>query len=265
MAEIKQNNSESELDSSSDSEDEKLCCEICEKEHRIYDGEIYKCDGCDTSYCYDCRLPNQYENKCTIRGCYYCRRGNCYNNGYQSEYYCESCFEPDTCSKCKSEDELLWKCDKCEKLCCYDCEKPETTHTECYTENCYHCRRGNCYNIRTLDIMCSECYEENELNNNESDDNESDDRKNSEIYKMLENRNYDDIIAIYGLNVSYKKQKKKIRETCSICMDEIVNCRINCKHMFCFSCYIIAYHIYDSKKCAICQKKTNSDVVIYKN
>lgn len=266
--ESKQDNSESEIDSSSgsesESESETLCCKICNEKHRTYDGEIYKCNGCDASYCYDCEFPNRYQNKCTIKGCYYCRRGSCFNNRCQDEYYCESCFEPEVCSKCESEDWLLWTCDKCDKLCCYDCETPETTHTVCHVDDCYHCKRGNCYNIRTLDIICSECYNnpDDELDNSED---ECEDRKNLEIYKMLENKNYDDVVAIYGLDVSYKERRKKLKETCSICMVKIVNCKIDCKHMFCFSCYITAHYIHNIKNCSICQRKINSNVVIYKN
>lgn len=250
-------------------------CKTCKKIIMpYYDYDYYECNGCCEIFCYDCCDYRQYSRKCEKQNCYYCIRGHCLNNGYESDKYCEDCFDEDLennvteCNICDEPfpDSKYWICDGCENVSCYDCSEPlRNMINECYDPDCKFCKKGICrYEYLDSRCYCTNCFD-GDPNIDTDLDTDVDVEQQNKILELIEEKKFIEIIKMHNIqltivpNFTYLYNNDKM---CAICHDSNVECQVSCNHVFCLKCYVTHNLAYASSQCAMCKENISNNLII---
>jgi hypothetical protein len=225
-------------------------CKKCEKCFTYGDG-IYKCDGCDIIYCDECEPYDHHFIKCNDIDCYYCRIGTCFNNRFEEERYCTSCFISDEpiCELCNFQSDMdCWTCGDCDKTYCENCKNANRSYITCNIYDCYYCKKGNCHNTYLKEELCDSCYKKKKIND-------------TDIIKLIDEKKYDEIFEIFDYNVKHYKTPQTGK--CCICLDKKINCKTECKHGYCIDCFIKNTFIHKNINCAMCRANITNNIKLY--
>ena len=255
--------------------DHKYECPFC-NEVVIFE-ETSICEWCDRISCDNCEMIKDID--CSNRSCSYCRSGNCHNN--QIERYCHDCYVDDNldfynkykdtiitstilqreiqslkldeldnydlkykCPNClittDFKTDLIRCCDRCDKYICHNCSIVK--NNGCAYYNCRFCRAGTCH-YATFDIICNNCYGDN----NGDEDEEQSESDNEPINQIIR--------CTSPCNLATEADAE-----CNICyINEKKYACIPCGHMcMCGEC---ANRILD--KCPICKDNITDIIKIY--